>query len=101
MMVLVGRWLRIGEICTKFPAASVRCQTYGKQNALRSQGICLTRPSSPMKKWHIDVDTDDNGAVYLTGMANTQKEADRAMAMARKTDGVTVVTSTILVKKVD
>jgi hyperosmotically inducible protein len=50
---------------------------------------------------HIDVDTDNRGAVVLSGKAKTQREADRAVSIARGTDGVTSVTSTIVVRADD
>jgi hyperosmotically inducible protein len=49
----------------------------------------------------IGVDTDAKGAVALSGTARTQNEADKAVALARGTEGVTSVTSTIQVKKDD
>jgi len=49
----------------------------------------------------IGVDTDAKGAVVLSGTARTQKEADMAVSIARATEGVTSVTSTIQVKKDD
>jgi hyperosmotically inducible periplasmic protein len=50
---------------------------------------------------HIGVDTDAKGAVVLSGTARTQKDADRALSIARGTEGVTSVTSTIQIKKDD
>jgi hyperosmotically inducible periplasmic protein len=50
---------------------------------------------------HIGVDTDAKGAVVLSGNARTQKDADKAMSIARQTEGVTSVTSTIQIKKDD
>jgi len=50
---------------------------------------------------HISVDTDAKGAVVLSGNARTQKEADNAVTIARGTEGVTSVSSTIVVKKDD
>jgi hyperosmotically inducible protein len=47
----------------------------------------------------ITVDTDDRGAVVLGGKVKTQHEADRAISIARNTEGVTSVTSTIRVEK--
>jgi hyperosmotically inducible protein len=49
----------------------------------------------------IEVDTDAKGAVVLSGKVRTQKEADQAVAIARGTEGVTSVTSTLSVKKDD
>lgn len=50
---------------------------------------------------HISVDTDAKGAVSLSGTARTQQDVDKAIAIARDTDGVTSVSSTIRVKADD
>jgi hyperosmotically inducible protein len=49
----------------------------------------------------IGVDTDAKGGVVLSGTARSQREADQAVAIARATEGVTSVTSTIQIKKDD
>jgi hyperosmotically inducible protein len=48
---------------------------------------------------HIKVDTDAKGAVVLGGTANTQQQADKAVSIARATEGVTSVKSNIQLKK--
>jgi hyperosmotically inducible protein len=48
---------------------------------------------------HVSVDTDANGAVALSGHVKTREQADRAVAIARATEGATSVTSTIHVIK--
>ncbi len=50
---------------------------------------------------HIGVDTDAKGAVALSGRAKTQMDADKAIAIARNTEGVTSVTSTIQIRQDD
>ena len=47
---------------------------------------------------HIKVDTDNKGAVVLRGKVKTQEEADKAVSIARETEGVTSVKSSIRVK---
>src|ERR1700682_2620655 len=42
---------------------------------------------------HIKIDTDKNGVVWMTGTANSQEEADKAVAIARDTEGVKSVKS--------
>ena len=49
----------------------------------------------------IHVDTDSNGMVVLSGNARTQEAADKAVELARATEGVTSVRSTIKIKKDD
>jgi hyperosmotically inducible protein len=48
---------------------------------------------------HIRVDTDKNGVVWMSGTANSQAEADKAVAIARDTEGVKSVNSKIKVRK--
>ncbi|HEX7455350.1 MAG TPA: BON domain-containing protein [Gallionella sp.] len=50
---------------------------------------------------HIKVDTHSKGAVVLSGKVKTQEEADKAVAIARETEGVTSVKSKIQIKKED
>lgn len=50
---------------------------------------------------HIEVDTDRKGAVVLSGKAGTQDEADKAVSIARETEGVTSVKSNIKIRKDD
>ena len=50
---------------------------------------------------NIHVDTDADGVVWLQGTAHTQEAADKAVAIARETDGVKGVHSRIKVKKDD
>ena len=48
---------------------------------------------------HISVDTDKNGVVWLTGTANTQAEVDKAVTIARNTEGVKSVKSELTIVK--
>jgi hyperosmotically inducible protein len=50
---------------------------------------------------HVSVDTDAKGAVSLSGKVKSQEQADKAVAIAHATEGVTSVTSTIKVKTDD
>jgi hyperosmotically inducible periplasmic protein len=50
---------------------------------------------------HIKVDTHGKGAVVLRGTARSQEEADKAVSIARDTEGVTSVKSKIRIKKDD
>ena len=49
----------------------------------------------------IHVDTDANGVVWLHGTAHTQEAADKAVAIARETEGVKGVHSRIKATKDD
>jgi hyperosmotically inducible protein len=47
---------------------------------------------------HIDVDADDHGVVTLKGKVPSQDAADRAIAIARATEGVREVKSALKIK---
>jgi hyperosmotically inducible protein len=47
----------------------------------------------------IKVDTDENGVVYLSGTARSQADANKALTIAQKTEGVVSVKSKIAVAK--
>ena len=48
---------------------------------------------------HISVDTDQNGVVWMTGTVNNQAEANQAITIARDTEGVRSVKSSLKVQK--
>ena len=50
---------------------------------------------------HIDVDVDDHGIVSLEGRVPSQEAADRAISIARATEGVSTVKSELKVKSDD
>jgi osmotically-inducible protein OsmY len=47
----------------------------------------------------IRVDTDDNGVVYLSGIAKSRAESNKAESIAKKTDGVASVKNDIVVRQ--
>jgi len=47
----------------------------------------------------IKVDTDRNGVVWLSGTTETQAEADKAVEIARNTEGVKSVNTKLTVRK--
>jgi len=57
--------------------------------------LAMEHPTSLAK---IHVDTDKDGVVYLSGTASTPEAIDEAMSIARATENVRSVTSTITVK---
>jgi hyperosmotically inducible periplasmic protein len=48
---------------------------------------------------HIKVDTDKNGVVWMTGTVESRGEADKAVMIARNTEGVRSVNSDLRVQK--
>jgi len=48
---------------------------------------------------HISVDTDRNGVVWMSGTVNNEAERDQAMTIARNTEGVKTVKSSLKIQK--
>ena len=48
---------------------------------------------------HISVDTDRNGVVWMSGTVDNQSEAEQAVTIARNTEGVRSVKSSLTVQK--
>jgi len=75
--------------------------------AFVKDSVITTKVKSKLAAEHIKslgrihVDTDENGVVWLRGTASTQAAADRAVAIARETEGVKDVHSDIKVRHDD
>src|ERR1035441_3791002 len=75
--------------------------------AFVKDSVITTKVKSKLAAEHIKslgrihVDTDENGVVWLRGTASTQEAADRAVAVARETEGVKDVRSHIKVRHED
>ncbi|HEY8052882.1 MAG TPA: BON domain-containing protein [Steroidobacteraceae bacterium] len=75
--------------------------------AFLRDSVITTKIKSKLAAEHITsigrirVDTDENGVVWLSGSAHSQEAVDRAMSIARDTEGVKDVKSTLKVRKDD
>ena len=75
--------------------------------AFVKDSVITTKVKSKLAADHITslgrirVDTDANGVVYLSGSAHTKDAVDRAVQIARDTDGVRGVHSSLVVKADD
>jgi hyperosmotically inducible protein len=75
--------------------------TYVKDSVITTKVKAKLAEEKMSSLTHIQVDTDNKGAVVLSGKVKTQAEADKAVSIARATEGVTSVKSSIQVKKDD
>jgi hyperosmotically inducible protein len=76
-------------------------KTFVKDSAITMKiksKLAAEHPSSFAK---IHVDTDADGVVWLSGHARTQQDIDRAVSIARETEHVKSVHSSITIKKDD
>jgi hyperosmotically inducible protein len=75
--------------------------TYVKDSAITVKIKAKLADEKMSSLAHVSVDTDSKGAVVLSGNVRTQAEADKAVSIARETEGVTSVKSKIKIKKDD
>lgn len=75
--------------------------TYVKDSAITVKVKAKLADEKMSSLAHIMVDTDSKGAVVLSGTVRTQEEADKAVSIARGTEGVTSVTNKLKIKKED
>jgi hyperosmotically inducible protein len=72
--------------------------TYVKDSAITTKIKAKLASEHLASLTSINVDTDANGIVWLSGTAKTQSEIDRAVAIAKDTDGVVTVKNNLKVK---
>jgi hyperosmotically inducible periplasmic protein len=72
--------------------------TFVKDSVITTKIKAKLAADHPGSMKHIQVDTDKDGIVWLSGTANTQAEIDQAVAVARDTEGVKSVKSDIKIE---
>lgn len=76
-----------------------RPMTFVKDSAITAKIKAKLTAEKPSNLTNVKVDTDRDGAVYLSGRVNSQTDAERAITLARETEGVTTVKSDLQVRK--
>jgi hyperosmotically inducible protein len=72
---------------------------YVKDSVITTKIKAKLAADHPGSMKHVKVDTDANGIVWMSGTANNQDEVDKAVAIARNTEGVKTVNSSLKVQK--
>lgn len=73
--------------------------TFVKDSAITAKIKAKLAEEKMSSLMHLRVDTDNKGVVVLSGKVKSREEADKAIAIARETEGVTSVKSNIRVEK--
>lgn len=81
-----------GQPQVKVTDSSIKSSIKAQFAADKSNGFALS---------HIDVDVNHHGMVALEGKVASQEAADRAVSIARATDGVRDVKNQLKIKKTD
>jgi hyperosmotically inducible protein len=96
----------IGSVLAPFAAYAADGDTdRSNSEAFVKDSVITTKVKSklaaehPASAKHIKVDTDKNGVVWLSGTTDTQAEADKAVEIARNTEGVKSVHAKLTVQK--
>jgi hyperosmotically inducible protein len=76
-------------------------EAFVKDSAITTQVKAKLTADHMSSLARIHVDTDKSGVVYLSGTVESQGVADRAVAMAKATEGVRSVHNDIKVEKED
>ena len=72
---------------------------YVKDSVITSKIKAKLATEKDVSAMHINVDTDKNGVVVLSGTAKSQAEIDKTHKIAHSTEGVTKVINHIKIKK--
>ena len=95
----------IGTLMTPVVAYSADSDTdRSNPGAFVKDSIITTKVKTKLASEHLGsianvrVDTDKDGIVFLSGTVRSQEEANRAIALARETEGVKAVNSKLAVQ---
>ena len=73
--------------------------TFVKDSAITTKIKTKLAAEDPTSLATIHVDTDKDGIVWMSGTAKTQQDVDKAVSIARNTDGVKSVKNDVKVQK--
>ncbi|MEO5784141.1 MAG: BON domain-containing protein [Casimicrobiaceae bacterium] len=73
--------------------------TFVKDSMITTKIKAKLAAENPASMANISVDTDKDGVVWMSGSAKTQAEVEKAMSIARGTEGVKTVKGDVKVQK--
>ncbi len=73
--------------------------TFVKDSMITTKIKAKLAAENPASMANISVDTDKDGVVWMSGSAKTQVEVEKAMSIARGTEGVKMVKGDVKVQK--
>jgi len=73
--------------------------TFVKDSVITTKIKTKLAADYPTSMANIKVDTDKDGVVWMSGTAKTQDEADKALVIARGTEGVKSVKNEVKIQK--
>jgi hyperosmotically inducible protein len=76
-------------------------KTFVKDSVITSKIKAKLATEHPGSMARVHVDTDDHGVVWLSGHVRSEEQRERAVAIARDTEGVTEVKNHLRIRKDD
>src|SRR5476651_715024 len=76
-------------------------KTFVKDSVITTKIKSKLAAEHPGSMARVHVDTDDHGVVWLSGNVRSEEQRERAVALARETEGVTEVKNHLHIKKDD
>jgi hyperosmotically inducible protein len=76
-------------------------KTFVKDSVITTKIKTKLAAEHPGSMARVHVDTDDHGVVWLSGHVRSEEQRERAVALARETEGVTEVKNHLHIKKDD
>jgi len=73
--------------------------TFVKDSTITTKIKTKLAAENPASMADIKVDTDKDGVVWMSGTAKTQEEVDKALSIARGTEGVKSVKNEVKIQK--
>ena len=73
--------------------------TFVKDSAITTKIKTKLAAENPASMAMIHVDTDKDGTVWMSGTAKTQQDVDKALSIAKNTEGVKSVKNDIKIQK--
>lgn len=89
----------VDKVETKIERAAENTKTFVENSVITAKIKAQLARENLSSATDLEVDTDAAGSVWIHGVAESDAEAARAVAVARGTEGVTAVKSDIIVKR--
>lgn len=97
--IVAGALLSVGAFAQDADMDRSHPKAFVKDSAITTKIKTKLAADNVKSLGRVHVDTDMNGVVWLSGMVSTEEDAERAVRIAKDTDGVVNVKNGIQIRK--
>lgn len=97
-LIVIATLLAPAIYADEHDSGESRATTYVKDSAITAKVKAKLAADYPTSMTRIKVDTDNQGVVWLSGVAKNQDEANKAVSAAQDTEGVKEVKNNIKIE---